>query len=523
MQPKRTRAYTTTSGEQVTKFNDGTETRVPAKTNIQPTVSASELANPPANVAPPVPLLSTNDGSRTSSLIGNVADNTQGFIQAQSEEQAKAKELANLLGNQTFDASGQRAGLTEQFGVTGNLSRLTDIQTQLAKANTASNLTKVGIAGAAGQTLSQGQRELTQEDRENAVRNAGLAAEASVLQGNIETASTLINQAMTDYYADRTSKNQNMLNQLNYFSGIADEQTKQLLEQEKRVYEADQKKIERVLDAVDSATVSGVATVDEIKKITDPTVSDDEKLSLANSIVARRAQQEYNLDKAIKGRQYEKLGLEIDSENAKIVAAQRATEAGTLTPEQFTVANDLRKEVNNLAEVKSAKDLEPNVAALIASLEQGTGVGDIAAINAFQRIAVDPGVAVREGDVALLQSAQSFTDQASLKAKGLWKGDKLTPEARTQMLDVAKNVYKFRVDFVDENTKNVRTIAKEQGIDYGKYVGRNYSSFEELQSRVNPQDPVEWGVETDTYLDNVYSALATDPTSNPFGVDLSNQ
>jgi hypothetical protein len=502
---------------------DVAQSELNKKRGIQPSVSANELANPPAKVTPPVPVPSTNDGSRTNNLVDNVTTNTQGFITSESEAAQKRDEIASLLGTQNFDAAGQREDLTEQFGVTGNLSRLQDIQTQLAKANTASNLTKVGIAGAAGQTMGQGQRELNQQDRENAVRTAGLAAEASVLQNNIETASAIINSAMQDFYADRTATNQNMINQLNYFSGIADEQTKQLLEQEKRVYEADQKKIERVLDAVDSATVSGVATVDEIKKITDPTVSDDEKLSLANSIVARRAQQEYNLDKAIKGRQYEKLGLEIDSENAKIVAAQRATEAGTLTPEQFTVANDLRKEVNNLAEVKSAKDLEPNVAALIASLEQGTGVGDIAAINAFQRIAVDPGVAVREGDVALLQSAQSFTDQASLKAKGLWKGDKLTPEARTQMLDVAKNVYKFRVDFVDENTKNVRTIAKEQGIDYGKYVGRNYSSFEELQSRVNPQDPVEWGVKTDTYLDDVYSALATDPTSNPFGVDLSNQ
>jgi hypothetical protein len=328
---------------------------------------------------------------------------------------------------------------------------------------------------------------------------------------------------MSDFYQDRQLNNQNMINQLNYYSGKADAETKQLLDAESRKYEEDQAKIERVITSVDEAVVSGAATTDEIKKLTDPTVSDEERLSLAQSVVARRPKQEYNLERAIKGRQYEKLGLEIDSENAKIIAAQKAAEAGTLTPEQFTIANDLRKEVNNLAEVKSAKDLEPNVAALIASLEQGTGVGDIAAINAFQRIAVDPGVAVREGDVALLQSAQSFTDQASLKAKGLWKGDKLTPEARKQMLDVAKNVYKFRVDFVEENTQNVRTIAKEQGIDYGKYIGRNYSSFEELKNRVKPQDATVWGVETNTYLDDVYKALATDPTANPFGVDLTTQ
>lgn len=489
---------------------------------IQPTVSASEIANPPEAVQPPVPAVNTNDGSRAGNLIGNVATNTQGFIQAQSEEATKAKELASLLGTQTFDGAGERERLGEEYGLPANLSRLTDIQTQLAKRNEKSELNKAqAVSGGAGGI--QAERALTLEDRQAAIRDAGLAAEASVLQGNIETASTLINTAMSDFYADRTLKNQNMIQQLEYFSGIADKQTSQLLQKEQRKYEEDQKKIDRALNAVDQAVVSGVATGEEIRKLTDPKISDEERMSLAQSVVARRAQQEYSLDRAIKGRQYDKLGLEIDSENAKLLAAKTAEENGTLTPEQFTVANDLRKEVNNLAEVKAAKDLEPNVAALIAALEQGNGVGDIAAINAFQRIAVDPGVAVREGDVALLQSAQSFTDQSALKAQGLWKGDKLTPEARKQMLDVARDVYQFRVDFVDENTQNVRTIAKEQGIDYGKYVGRNYSSFDELKNRVNPEDAAVWGIGTDTYLDDVFSALAADPSANPFGVDLSNQ
>jgi hypothetical protein len=245
---------------------------------------------------------------------------------------------------------------------------------------------------------------------------------------------------------------------------------------------------------------------------------------VAQGVVARRAQQEYNLDKAIKGRQYEKLGLEIDSENAKILASQQAAQSGVLSPDQFATAVDLRKEVNNLAEVKAAKDLEPNMAALLVALDQENGVGDISAINTFQRLAVDPGVAVREGDVALLQSAQSFTDQATLQAKGLWKGDKLTPEARQQMREVARGVYGIRVEMVDENTKPIRTMAQEQGIDYGKYIGKNFASFEELESRVSPEDAVTFGINqsTDGYLDNIITTLSVDPSANPFGVNLGN-
>lgn len=272
------------------------ETLARSKAMLEPKVSANDLVNPPAKVNPPVPQVPTNDGSTTANLVSNVTDNTQNYITAQSAEAAKARELAGLLGNQTFDGQGQRTALGEQYGLPQNLARLTDIQTQLAKANTASDVQKVRIASAAGQTLGQGQRELTQQDRENAVRTAGLAAEAAVLQGNIETASTLVNQAMSDYYNDRQLQNQNMIQQLDYYSGIADKQTAQLLEQEKRKYEADQKQVQRVLDTVDAAMASGAATAEDMRILTNPKATDEERLAVAQGVVARGAGQMRDLD-----------------------------------------------------------------------------------------------------------------------------------------------------------------------------------------------------------------------------------
>lgn len=258
----------------------------------EPTVSAIALETPPEKVNPPVPKVSTNDGSRTAGLIDSVASNTQSFIQAQSEEAAKAKELAGLLGEQTFDGASQREQLGKEYGLPDNLSRLTDIQTQLAKANTASDITKSRIAGAAGQTMAQGQREITQEDRENAIRTAGLAAEAAVLQGSVQTASTLINQAMSDYYNDRQLQNANMIQQLNYFSGIADKQTAQLLQKEQRKYEEDQAQIVRAQSAVDSAVSSGYATPEDMKQITALSGDPEAQGAYARSVVAQGAIQE---------------------------------------------------------------------------------------------------------------------------------------------------------------------------------------------------------------------------------------
>lgn len=266
---------------------------------IKPSVTADEISNPPAPVTPPVPQVNTNDGSRTSGLVDNVATNTEGFITAQSEEAKKAKEISSLLGSQTFDGAGVRADMGDQYGLPANVARLNDIQTQLAKANTKSDLNKVNIASG-GQGAIQGQRSITLEDRQNAVRTAGLAAEASVLQGNIETASTLINQAMSDYYSDRQLQNQNMITQLNYYSGIADEQTSQLLEKEKRKYEEDQATIKRAQTLVDSAVSSGYLSGDDLQSvlaITDPSAQAEQ----AQIIIARGIQRQIAEDKANAG------------------------------------------------------------------------------------------------------------------------------------------------------------------------------------------------------------------------------
>lgn len=253
------------------------------------TVSANELANPPARVQPPIPEVAVPN-TRTGAIIDNVATNNEGFITAQTEEAARARELANLLGTQTFDAAGQRQALNEQFGQPQNLARLTDIQTQLTKRNEQTRLAQAeATAGGAGAV--QAQRAITLADKQAAIRDAGLAAEAAVLQGNIQTASTLINEAMSDYYQDRQLNNQNMINQLNYFQGIADEQTSQLLAKEQRKYEEDQRQVIRAETAVDAAITSGYASPEDLKKITSLAGEPQLQTAYAQTVVANAARQ----------------------------------------------------------------------------------------------------------------------------------------------------------------------------------------------------------------------------------------
>lgn len=91
---------------------------------------------------------------------------------------------------------------------------------------------------------------------------------------------------MTDFYADRQLKNQNMIQQLSYYSGIADEETKQLLDKEARKYEEDQAAILRAQSLVDNGVSSGYLSgksLQDVLAITDPTA----QAEMAQTLIAR--------------------------------------------------------------------------------------------------------------------------------------------------------------------------------------------------------------------------------------------
>jgi hypothetical protein len=263
---------------------------------IQASVSADALTKPPKPVTVPEPTQATIP-SNTLNVANNVARDTNGFIAAQTAEAAKLKEL-----QATYGALGNEGSLSDlfkntqaEYGVTPeSFKELKDIQLQLTDMDTKSGLNMVTIESG-GQGAIQGQRSLTQEDREAAVRSAGLASRAAVLQGNIQTATALARDAVNIAYQDRTLKAQNLLNQIEMVQGQVDDQTAQILEQEKRGYEAELAAIAEVKDAVANAMVNG-ATQSEMAQLTDPNIDDETKKALAQSIIARGANQMRGLE-----------------------------------------------------------------------------------------------------------------------------------------------------------------------------------------------------------------------------------
>ena len=381
------------------------------KRRVPTTIKAADLTTaPPAMTTPPAPVVGSIP-ERTGQIVNNVARDVNGIITAQTQEAQRARELAQEMG--ALSDQGSLSDLFTQqrqdLGIDTNLKELKDIQLQLSDMDTASGVTQTRIEGAAGQTLGQAQREVTQEQRENAVRSAGMAARAAVLQGNIETATALAKDAVNIAFQDRTLKAQNVLQQLNYYQGVADDQTAQLLEQDKRQYEAELATIEELKTNIANAMVSG-ATGAEISQLNDPNLDDASKLALAQQITARGANQERdlameaqraNISQSYAGARSANASAALNE--AELVAFQKAQEDvanGLITPEQMGTANDINKDFEGQPIVKAYNEGLQKYIVLEDTLANGIdGVQDLQLVYDFMK-SVDPTSVVRETEFA---------------------------------------------------------------------------------------------------------------------------
>lgn len=256
------------------------------------TVSAADLSTPVAPVTVPTPIQAPIPDTSTAQAV---ATSTQEELRKLSEAETKRNDLMNqyagLAGGDTLQGMFQQ-GLDKAM-VPETQKRLQDVMLQLNKLQTDSNLTKVGIAGAGGQTLEQGQRELTQEDREAAVRSAGLASEASILQGNIETATSLVSQSVQYAYQDKLVQNQNLMNQIDQLQGVVDQETSERLTQEQRAYEQENFKITQAISSVNSAVASGFASAEDVATMTSLSGDPVAQKEYADKILAKASRTQY--------------------------------------------------------------------------------------------------------------------------------------------------------------------------------------------------------------------------------------
>ncbi len=275
------------------------------RTLVQPTTSLPELTGQDL-VDPPKPVdlsgtfqeVPVPDGTKAFGYADYMTERDKANEAAQKEMQEQ-QSLYNVLGADPNYSQNMQSSLLTEYGVTPEvLERRREIKTQLAKMNERSLRTQQEIAAAPGQTLRQGHGEITQQDRENYIRSYGLAAEAAVLDENIDTARDLVRDMMTQVNADRQVQLDMRKDQLDRAREVADKEQERAIEAELAVIAEEKEKIKRTEDAIDEAIASGAASREDIAIFQNQDLTDEEKFNRAQEVIGRVAKEDRDLDRA---------------------------------------------------------------------------------------------------------------------------------------------------------------------------------------------------------------------------------
>lgn len=240
-----------------------------------------------------------------------VSGSVSPFVQVESAEAQERDDLRQQLG-EVPDGPSFEDTFQDQLkglGTPDAMRDLRNVQQQLAGLNESFDLTNVGITE--GSSIGQAQREVTQNERERAVRTASLAAKSQLLQGNIEQAQSIARDTVNFAFQDRQLELQTIRDQLDAVSGIVSSQEQQMIDQRKRELDAAEDALVDVKNNVSAAIVSGVASPEEVSVLTDPQIQDEDKMAIAQAIQARAAQEQLQLEQA-------NIRSQISSRNADI-------------------------------------------------------------------------------------------------------------------------------------------------------------------------------------------------------------
>lgn len=127
----------------------------------------------------------------------------------------------------------------------------------------------------------------------------------------------------------------------------------------------------------------------------------------------------------------------------------------------FDRADYWRSQVKPFAD--SATNARVQSSKVGASLALGTGTGHIAAINALQKM-IDEGAVVRDQDVALIQSAQSFAGRLGAQMETLKSGKILSPELQQELKNVAGSLESAIYQGVNERIGAYEPVMTEEGV-----------------------------------------------------------
>jgi hypothetical protein len=131
------------------------------------------------------------------------------------------------------------------------------------------------------------------------------------------------------------------------------------------------------------------------------------------------------------------------NENHRPPAAPQSFGDGDYNPKQLAALTRLNEQVSKNANVVRTNSMKNYAATVLSGLSQKTGVGDIAAINQFQKL-IDEGAVTRDQDVRLIQGSQNLLNKLKTQISNLSSGQQLSPDLRQQMITASNAMYEVQ-------------------------------------------------------------------------------
>lgn len=127
----------------------------------------------------------------------------------------------------------------------------------------------------------------------------------------------------------------------------------------------------------------------------------------------------------------------------------------------FGREKDLRQQYESQEPVKTYQIVRDNYERIRQGVQQGTGAGDLAIVFGYMKM-LDPTSVVREGEQASASNTAGVPAAIRNTYNSIMSGDKLSPEARQQLLSAAQQVY-------SESSNNLGALNKRYGAIAGNW------------------------------------------------------
>ena len=431
-----------------------------------PTSSLQGIA-PIVPTAPQYTQANQNDNASATAYINAGQKSTQ----AQADQLQSSKDsassaymaLAEAAGNKTNDLNAAY-NQVDANGQSVN-DKLTAVNKISAESNAIALQQQANIQRETGKVLGQNitqaglEMNIGNVNRQSTVRQLELAAQHAIANADYLSAKGFQDKIIDAKYEALTAKKEAALINLNNIrenlteaqKKVADETTRRIEKEKQELLDkkAEEKQVNDMLIQASPVAPPDVlarakaiqakgGTATEVAMALGQYGGDFYKTALLKQqIETEKAQRSNYLASADKTRE----------ETSQLT---NQTGTGNYNKNQLASITKLNQDVSKNATYAKTTAMRGYADNVTASLSQGTGTGDLAAINQFQKV-IDEGAVTRDQDVKLIQSSQSLSNSLKTKMAGLEKGEQLSPELRKQMRTSVEALYNAQIKALNKD------------------------------------------------------------------------